>query len=88
MIGAVTFAQQTIVGLLAFLIVLLATVVVELALNNGVQAFVNGPGQRWLRSIRRYPELARKRFNFFHTAKKNFSRLATLTLIASFSRRY
>ncbi|MGI9343434.1 MAG: mechanosensitive ion channel domain-containing protein [Gammaproteobacteria bacterium] len=60
-VGAVGLADQLITTLLVLNIALIAIVVVEDALMATAHFFVTGWGRSWLRSIRRYPDLAKRR---------------------------
>jgi len=64
LIGAFTFANQAIHGTLYLLTILLALVIVENSLVTASHFLVAGPAQRWLRSVRRYPDLTRRRLAF------------------------
>jgi len=61
LVGAVSFAEHTIVTLLSLNVAILAIVVVERFLTGLASFFVSAWGQRSLRSIRRYPDKARHR---------------------------
>ena len=63
LLGAVAFAEHLIVALLRITVVVVATVVIEEALKGLAYLFVSGWGQRWLRSIRRFPTLAQRRLD-------------------------
>ncbi len=62
LIGAVAFAKQTTDGLLFLFTSILAIVTVEGALNTTAHFFISGSGHDLIRSFRRYPDLARRRF--------------------------
>ncbi|MBT8442635.1 MAG: mechanosensitive ion channel, partial [Gammaproteobacteria bacterium] len=63
-LGAVAFAQQNVDGTLYLFTLILVIVFVEESLSAAARIFINGPGQNWLRSIRRFPELAHQRLTF------------------------
>jgi small-conductance mechanosensitive channel len=62
-VGAVGLAGQLITTLLVLAVVLLAIVVIEDTLMATAHFFVTGWGREWLRSIRRYPDLAKRRLD-------------------------
>jgi len=63
LLGAVAFAEHLIVALLRITVVVVTTVVIEETLKGLAYLFVSGWGQRWLRSIRRFPILAQRRLD-------------------------
>jgi len=63
LLGAVAFAKHLIVALARITVVVIATVVIEEALKGLAYLFVSGWGRRWLRSIRRFPNLAQRRLD-------------------------
>ncbi len=61
LVGAVSFAEQTVAALLRLIIVVLAILVVENALNGMAYYFVNTWGKSLLASVRHYPEICARR---------------------------